>query len=155
MTPENQDNKLHGVCLTLGCDLCIVHPMRKFSHGDPRQRPPRPDRVTWESLVCMVRRHRVKARMQGLHPNLTTRIRGCLRMNCMLSDHVHTLRHIELTQFCQCTGDKLIMILHAIHSPEIETVSYSAEIWQFTRCVVRPASVWRSIHCSQGLQGRR
>ena len=48
-------------------------------------------------------------------------------MNCMLSGHVHTLGHIELTQFCQYTGDKLIMILHAIHSPEVETSSYTAE----------------------------
>ena len=53
-------------------------------------------------------------------------LRGCFnfwRMNCMLSGHVHTLGHIELTQFCQYTGDKLIMILHAIHSPEVETSS--------------------------------
>ena len=38
--------------------------------------------------------------------------------------HPRILGHIELTQFCQYTGDKLIMILHAIHSPEVETSSY-------------------------------
>ncbi len=46
-------------------------------------------------------------------------------MNCMLNGHVHTLGHIELTQFCRYTGDKLIMILRAIHSPEVETSSYA------------------------------
>ena len=54
-------------------------------------------------------------------------VRGCFNfwwMNCMLSGHVHTLGHIELTQFCQYTGGKLITILHAIHSPEVETSSY-------------------------------
>ena len=54
-------------------------------------------------------------------------IRGCFnfwRLNCMLSGHVHTLGHIELTQICRYTGDKLIMILHAIQSPEVETSSY-------------------------------
>ncbi len=60
--------------------------------------------------------------------NKDTAIRGCFnfwRMNCMLSGHVHTLGHIQVTQFCQNIGDKLIMILHAIHSPEVETSSYS------------------------------
>ncbi len=48
-------------------------------------------------------------------------------MNYMLSSHVHTLGRIEFTQFCQYTGDKLIMILHAIQLAEVNILVQSFE----------------------------
>ncbi len=67
-----------------------------------------------------------------LRVNVRLYLRGCFnfwRINCMLSGHVQTLGHNELTQFCQYTGDKLIMILLlAIHSPKVETSSHKVSL---------------------------
>ncbi len=58
------------------------------------------------------------------HSIIYTRMFQLLANELHVERSVHTLGHLELTQFCQYTGDKLIMILQAIHSPEVETSSY-------------------------------
>ncbi len=87
--------------------------------------------------TCEMHRFRSRKKNPNYFPfarQCSLDIRGCFnfwRMNCMLSGHVHTLRHIELTEFCRYTGDKLLMILHAIQSPEVETSSYTQlQLWK-------------------------